>query len=398
LDERVGDTDPSNYYGAAPGIRLVKYTNGVDANDVADAPLIPVGQPVTWTYVATNTGNLDLSDVTVTDDHGVPVSCPQTTLEAGQEMSCTATGTATLGPYANTGTVSGTDFDNRTVTADDPSHYIGIVSAIRVKKFTNGADADTAPGPRIAPGAPVTWTYQVTNPGTVAIRQVKLVDDKGVLPRFAGSDANRNGALDPGETWTYTATGSAAPGQYANTATASGLDVLERPVRDTDPSHYLAELAPPQPSPKPKPDLRLRKKAMTKRVRAEHTVRFRLRVRNVGDGAARNVKVCDPLPQGLVLARAHGARVRNGSACFKVRRLGPHKSRTFTVRARAVITTRAKRVCNVATRTARGVKKRRARACVRVLPAAASGGCSSAFGTLLRESPVGDRPRAHAAC
>jgi uncharacterized repeat protein (TIGR01451 family) len=363
-----------------------------------DAPFIPVGDAVTWTYVATNTGNSPLTGVTVTDDRGVTVTCPQTTLAAGAEMRCTATGTATVGPYENTGTVAGDDPTGATVSDDDPSHYFGSVSAIRVKKYTNGADADAAPGPRIAPGAAVTWTYRVTNPGNVSIRTVKLVDDKGVLPRFIGGDADGDQALDPGETWSYQATGTATPGQYANTATVTGIDVLEHPVRDTDPSHYLAELAPPQPSPKPKPDLRLRKKAMTKRVRAERSVRFHLVVRNVGDGAARNVKVCDPLPQGLMLARARGARVHKGTACFTVRRLGPHRSRTFTVRARAVITTRAKTVCNVATRTARGVKKRRARACVRVLPAAASGGCSSGFSAQLRESPSGDRPRAHAAC
>jgi uncharacterized repeat protein (TIGR01451 family) len=397
LDEPVSDHDPSNYFGATPGINLEKDTNGVDADTAADAPYIPVGNGVLWTYTVTNTGNTPLTGVTVSDDRGVAVTCPQTTLAAGADMQCTASGTAAAGMYANTGTATGTG-PTGTVSDDDPSHYYGSVSAIQVKKFTNGADADAAPGPRIAPGAPVTWTYQVMNPGNVAIRYVKLADDKGVVPRFTGGDANTNGDLDPGETWSYRATGTAAPGQYANMATASGLDVVETPVRDTDPSHYLAELAPPQPSPKPKPELRLRKKAMAKHVRAERTVRFRLVLRNVGDGAARNVKVCDPLPQGLVLARAHGARVHRGKACFTVRRLGPHRSRTFTVRARAVVTTRAHKVCNVATRKARGVKLRRARACVRVLPAAATGGCSSAFGTLLRESPIGDRPRAHAAC
>jgi uncharacterized repeat protein (TIGR01451 family) len=399
LDEPVSDVDPSNYYGAVPGIHLEKDTNGVDADTPADAPFIPVGSAVLWTYTATNTGNTALTGVTVSDDRGVPVTCPQTTLAAGAEMQCTASGTAATGSYENTGTVTGTDPTSATVSDDDPSHYFGSVSAIRVKKFTNGADADAPPGPRIAPGAPVTWTYQVTNPGNVAIRYVKLVDDKGLRPTLTGGDANGNGDLDPGETWSYRASGTAAPGQYANTATASGFDVLEKPVSDTDPSHYLAELAPPQPSPpQPKPDLRLRKKAMSKHVRSGHSVRFRLRVRNVGDGAARNVKVCDPMPQGLVITRAHGARARGGRACFTVRRLGAHRSRTFTVRARAVITARAHKVCNVATRTARGVKKRRARACVRVLPAVAGGGCSSAFGTLLHESPIGDRPRAHAAC
>ena len=32
---RVDDSDPSHYYGAAPGIEIVKQTNGVDADDPA---------------------------------------------------------------------------------------------------------------------------------------------------------------------------------------------------------------------------------------------------------------------------------------------------------------------------------------------------------------------------
>ena len=35
----------------------------------APGPGIPVGDPVTWTYVVTNPGNLPITDVAVTDDH-----------------------------------------------------------------------------------------------------------------------------------------------------------------------------------------------------------------------------------------------------------------------------------------------------------------------------------------
>jgi uncharacterized repeat protein (TIGR01451 family) len=62
-------------------------------------------------------------------------------------------------------------------------------------------------------------------------------------------DTNGDTELDPGETWIYTATGTATAGQYENTATASGLDALERPVSDTDPSHYFGTTAPTPPTP-----------------------------------------------------------------------------------------------------------------------------------------------------
>ena len=48
--------------------------------------------------------------------------------------------------------------------------------------------------------------------------------DPSVHPAYQSGDANSNGKLDLGETWVYTATGTAIAGQYANTGTASGTD------------------------------------------------------------------------------------------------------------------------------------------------------------------------------
>ncbi len=56
---QVTDTDPSHYFGVAAGIDIEKATNGQDA-DLPPGPFIPVGGPVTWTYVVTNTGNVDV--------------------------------------------------------------------------------------------------------------------------------------------------------------------------------------------------------------------------------------------------------------------------------------------------------------------------------------------------
>ena len=139
----VAAADPSHYFGyviPAPGVAIKKYTNGEDA-DTPTGPQILVGGAVTWTYVVTNTGNVILTGVTVSDDQGVVVSCPKDTLAAGEVMTCTASGVATAGQYANIGTVTGTPPEGPTVADDDPSHYFGfVVSApgIAIKKYTNG--------------------------------------------------------------------------------------------------------------------------------------------------------------------------------------------------------------------------------------------------------------------
>jgi hypothetical protein len=104
-----------------PGVDIEKATNGVDA-DTPTGPQIVVGAPVTWTYLVTNTGNVELTGVTVTDNQAVTVSCPATTLAVGTSMTCTASGTAAASQYTNTGTVTTT----QQVTDTDPSHYFGI--------------------------------------------------------------------------------------------------------------------------------------------------------------------------------------------------------------------------------------------------------------------------------
>lgn len=128
----AGQTDRTRDLGLVylePSIELEKSTNGEDA-DTPTGPMIEVGGAVTWEYVVTNNGNLTLLNITVTDDQNVTVTCPQTTLEPGASMTCTATGTAVEGQYANVGTVVGTPIDESSDVSDtDPSHYFGYLPA-----------------------------------------------------------------------------------------------------------------------------------------------------------------------------------------------------------------------------------------------------------------------------
>ena len=51
--------------------------------------------------------------------------------------------------------------------------------AVKIKKSTNGEDADNAPGPSILVGSAVTWRYVVTNTGTINLTGIVVVDDRG---------------------------------------------------------------------------------------------------------------------------------------------------------------------------------------------------------------------------
>ena len=132
-DGKVGDPVPGRtnmVFGqdcqpSGASIQIKKSTNGEDA-DEAPGPRITIGSPITWRYVVTNDGTVNLTNVSVTDDRGVAVNCGgQTTLAAGQSMTCTGTGVATAGQYRNVGSATAASTLGP-VTDSDPSHYLGV--------------------------------------------------------------------------------------------------------------------------------------------------------------------------------------------------------------------------------------------------------------------------------
>jgi hypothetical protein len=244
----VTSSDSSHYYGDTPEspsacIRIKKFTNGMDA-DVAPGPHLQVGDPVTWDYVVTNPCQAALSNINVTDDQGVAVSCPKTSLASGEAMHCTGNGTATEGQYENTGTVTANPPTGPAVTDSDLSHYYGVPpeppsACIQIKKFTNGMDADVAPGPHLQVGDPVTWDYVVTNPCKAALSNVNVTDDRGVAVSCPKT------SLASGEVMHFAGNGTATEGQYENTGTVTANPPTGPAVTDSDLSHYYGILPEP---------------------------------------------------------------------------------------------------------------------------------------------------------
>src|SRR5262249_11051190 len=154
------------YFGTgSPALQIRKLTNGQHVA-AAPGPTIAVGDPVTWTYLVTNSGDVALTNVAVSDDQHVAVSCPKSTLAAGEAMTCTAKGTAVAGQYHNVGTATGPPPCGAAVRASDASWYYGSTPPkIKIEKYTNGQYVTCAPGPKLAVGSAVTWTYKVTNLG-----------------------------------------------------------------------------------------------------------------------------------------------------------------------------------------------------------------------------------------
>ena len=263
--EAVVDTDMSHYIAISPepAIDIEKFTNGEDA-DTGSGPIVAVGDPVTWTYVITNTGNVPLSNIEVTDDKVAAISCPATHpprftrgmgqtsyLGVGESITCTATGTAVAGQYTNTGSVSGTPEGGGSAVSDtDPSHYLGSVTgnpfaSVDIEKFTNGVDADQAPGPRIKKNEDLEWRYVVTNTGNVDLINVTVTDDKVAATDIHcpddGNTDNRITTLPIGASVVCTAEGEVEKGGYVNIGSVVGTPPEGPDVTDTDQSHYFGQ-------------------------------------------------------------------------------------------------------------------------------------------------------------
>ncbi len=157
------------------------------------------------------------------------------------------------GTYYWVATYNGDNLNNNPVTSTTDGEPVVVATpAINIVKLTNGTNNDSPPvagtpdGPIVPVGSTVTWTYNVTNPGTEPIANVAVSDNiAGVNPTpvlsggFNVGDANDNGLLDPGETWEFTASGTATAGQYSNIGTVTGTSTITNtPVSATNPDHY----------------------------------------------------------------------------------------------------------------------------------------------------------------
>ena len=182
------------------------------------------GTVITYSYLVTNTGNEDLTAVSVTDPQlGLNgVSCPSSSLAPGVSQTCTAPYTITqadldAGSITNTGTASGkpqtgsavTATSSLTITASDaPS-----VSVVKTASVTNYS----------APGTPITYSYLVTNTGNVDLSAVSVTDPQMSLSAISCPSATLAPAASETCTATYTTTqADVDAGLIINTGTASG--------------------------------------------------------------------------------------------------------------------------------------------------------------------------------
>ena len=224
--------------------------NGSLVGDEMNITAVPPG-------VATTVNARDQDDIVRVSGAGVPSG---TTLlldgGTGFDRLIYETGgvPVTTAPGPNPGQTTITRPGSGTVVYQNFEDVTYNFGSINLVKLTNGTDNDTAPGPSVAVGSTVTFTYRVTNPGNVPLNNVTVRDDNGTPgdtaddfnATFSGGDTNANSLLEPSETWTFTASRVATAGQYTNVGTATGNPPAGSggPVSDTNPDNHFGGSAP----------------------------------------------------------------------------------------------------------------------------------------------------------
>ncbi len=304
----------------APKIALIKTATTPLLDTNGDGTAGSVGDTIAYTFTVTNTGNVPLTGVTVTDPLVTVVGGPLASLAVGASDSTTFTATYTItaadvvtGSVTNTATATGTppvgpnvtdtsgttnENDTPTVTPVTQAPKIALIKTATTPLLdTNGDGTAGSVGDTIA------YTFTVTNTGNVPLTGVTVTDP--LVTVVGGPLASLAVGASDSTTFTATYTITAADvvtGSVTNTATATGTPPVGPNVTDT--SGTTNENDTPTVTPVTQaPALTIVKTAEAlvdtngdgTAGSVGDTINYKFRVENTGNIALANVTVSDAL-------------------------------------------------------------------------------------------------------
>ena len=363
-----------------PGLSIVK--------SASPSSVTTIGQTVTYTFTVTNTGNVDLSDVSVADSQGAPAggltsgptcqslsnpagtcSGSSTSLAPGQVATFTATYTVTQadldhGSISDSATATGTP-PSGPPTTSPPATATVTTASIALLTVTKVVDRH-----HVVVGGLLDYRILVVNHGPDAANDVVVHDTPSIPMNVISvrttvghcSVTHRDditcdlGTLADNEQVTIKVSADAlAVGSEVDTATATTTS--HNPIPSGATGHATAKVVSP---------LRLTKTANPTRVQTGQSVTFTIAVTNLSSRTLNNVRVCDMLPAGLlyISSNPRSALVGEGR-CWTIKHLPGHATRSFALVANAA-PGNSGRVVNVATVHVEGLPTLRARRAVLV--------------------------------
>lgn len=257
--QACGDTAVSNSTHTILEEKL-ELTNVATLNDLNGNGVADVGETVSYEYVVTNTGSVDLTGVIMEAPlPGVPVTGGPINLAAGESDSTTFTSTYTLtqadldaGFLENQAKVSakaavtGLDVED---LSDDPNNAANVdleedgdpdditilrleaAGAHTLEKSAELIDENGNGQPDL--GEVLEYTFTVTNTGNVSLTDIEVTDEKVDVEGKSVSSLGP-GMSDSSVKGTYTVTQSDLDaGQVENTARSTGTDPRGDPVHAT---------------------------------------------------------------------------------------------------------------------------------------------------------------------
>ncbi len=220
IDTKVCDTDDHTLDVLHPSIQVIK----------SGPATALAGSTVTYDFLVTNTGDVELTNVGIDDDIATGETCLANVLAVSESTTCTATYTIPTSQTAdvtNHVTASGTDTLQETVTDTDEHTLVVLNPSIHVVK--------SGPSSAVA-GSTITYTFTVTNTGNTPLSGVTVNDNIAGAGTYQSGDDNNNDILETDETWIYTAQYTIPANQTTgvnNTVTACGTLTI-RQIEDNE--------------------------------------------------------------------------------------------------------------------------------------------------------------------
>ncbi|MFA6524332.1 MAG: ice-binding family protein [Candidatus Paceibacterota bacterium] len=182
----------------------------INVTKIPNPLALPLGPgSVTYNYIATNIGEIAMSDVWVRDDKcssvqfisGDDNNNSLLDINEGWKYSCTKTVSET---ETNTVTAHGATTNGEVWDTANATVVVGIPVIPPLIHLVKKPNISLLP----AGGGAVTYNYTVTNPGTVPLNNVSITDNKctGLPGRVLShpGDLNKNNLLESNETWSFT--------------------------------------------------------------------------------------------------------------------------------------------------------------------------------------------------
>ncbi|MFW0774888.1 DUF7507 domain-containing protein, partial [Paenarthrobacter nitroguajacolicus] len=220
----------------------MEFTKSSDASEV-QSPSV-VGDQITYTFTAKNTGNVTLTNVSITDPlaglSALTYVWPGAagTLLPGETVIATATYAITqadinAGHVVNEATSTGTPPTGPAVTPPPATTDTPLTPAPAMQ-FTKTADTSAVQDPSMA-GDVITYTFTAKNTGNVDLTNVSITDPLAGLSALSYDWPGTPGQLLPGQTVTASATYAITQadidaGHIANAATTTGTPPVGPPV------------------------------------------------------------------------------------------------------------------------------------------------------------------------